>query len=98
MPSLDDYHLEHEFGESTYGRVFALSHKTTGHRKVLKTIRKRGADAGGVLEDCRRRELDRLLGLKHAHINPLLMWSETDEEYRLVFDEFPGGEIAVGFG
>lgn len=47
------------------------------------------------MEDFRRKELDRLLTLKHPHVNPLVMWSETEEEYRLVFEDFAGGEIAV---
>ncbi len=104
------YTVEYEIGESVYGRVCAVSHKVSGQKRILKSIRKRhlgkglhqgaGGGAGGAggedVASWRRRELDKLRsGIRHPHINALLEWFETPDEYELLFEDAPGGEIVV---
>jgi calcium-dependent protein kinase len=89
----DDYHMEHKLGEGGYGYVRLATHKASGQKRAIKTVKK-----ATITSDLQERakfvaEIDILKRLDHPNIVRLYEFYEDEHNYHLVTEYLQGGEL-----
>ncbi|EGR33161.1 protein kinase domain protein [Ichthyophthirius multifiliis] len=87
---MDNYHILHQIGEGSFGKVYKGRRKNTGQILALKFISKRNKTEKDLAN--LRQEIQILKRLKHENIILLLDAFETPHEFCVV-TEFAQGEL-----
>ncbi|KAL4452973.1 hypothetical protein ABPG73_012917 [Tetrahymena malaccensis] len=87
---MENYHILHQIGEGSFGKVFKGRRKNTGQILALKFISKRNKSEKDLAN--LRQEIEILRRLKHENIILLLDAFETPHEFCVV-TEFAQGEL-----
>mmetsp|Transcript_34183 Transcript_34183/g.59790 ORF Transcript_34183/g.59790 Transcript_34183/m.59790 type:complete len:487 (-) Transcript_34183:4193-5653(-) len=89
----DDYIVGQKLGEGSFGYVRLATHKLSGQKRAVKTVKK-----ANITKDLRERakfvaEIDILKRLDHPNIVKLYEFYEDEYNYHLVTEYLQGGEL-----
>ena len=85
------YNLGEVLGEGAYGKVWKVTHKTSGLERAMKQIKKSAI----IKEDQERlfSEMNILKNLDHPHIVKLFELFQDNKNYYLITEYLSGGEM-----
>ncbi|KAH0792668.1 AGC family protein kinase [Histomonas meleagridis] len=87
---MENYHLLHQIGEGSFGRVFKAREKYTGRFVAIKMINKLGQTPEDIISF--RREIDILRKVNHPHVMRMLDVLETKTDF-CVISELARGDL-----
>lgn len=84
------YHFEYDIGQWTFGHLSAVREKSSGIKRLCKSIAKIDAlDQNRV-----RSDLQRLQKIQHPNLATLIEALEDDTHFRLIFEHADGGDAS----
>ena len=89
---MSDYTITETIGKGAFGIVYKAIQNSTGKRRAIKKIMKDSDDNNGV-DGKLIAEIDILKHLDHPNIMKIYEFSSTDNEYFVVSEYIPGGEL-----
>ena len=87
------YKIGKKLGSGNFGFVREAVHKTTGHRRAIKTIIKVNLDEDSLAKSQFLMEIEILKSLDHPNIVKLYEFFEDDKYFHLVTEFVGGGEL-----
>jgi len=87
---MEDYHILHQIGEGSFGKVFKGRKKQTGQIVAMKFISKKNKSEKDLANF--RQEIQIMKKLRHENIILLLDYFETPQQFCLIV-EYAQGEL-----